>query len=217
MNLKLKTLFTLLSLSLLLGACADKPPAEEPCNFVMNSNQRRVSWAQMPIRFYADTSLSDQQFFETKAAMEVWNKEFNRPVFELIGLTRELPPPLFHTDGRVVADGYNGIYVMPGENFENTREKNEQARTSISFRGDYIYESDVLIDASEKFYYQDQEIRSSTQSVHYKSLLVHELGHVLGLEHIDDEQSVMNPKLQFGEFRISISPEDFESLACEYQ
>ncbi len=217
MKSKIRTLLTLLSLSMILGACAEQPPAEESCNFVMNSNQRRVSWALMPIRFYADTSISDEQFFAIKEAMKVWNDEFNRPVFELVGLTQQLPAPLFHSDGRVVADGYNGIYVMPAENFENSRTKNEQARTSISFRGDYIYESDILIDASEKFYYENQEIRSSTQMVHFKSLIVHELGHALGLEHIDEDESVMNPKLQFGQYRTTISERDFESLACEYQ
>lgn len=207
----------LIALLMVISGCADQPPAEESCNFVMNSYHRRVSWAQMPVRFYADSSISDQQFQNIKAAMEVWNDLFDQPVFELIGLTHELPAPQFQLDGRVVPDGYNGIYILDGANFENTGGRNEQARTSISFRGDFIYEADLLVDGSESFYYENREIRSSSGQVHFKSLIVHELGHALGLEHIGDPQSVMYPKLQFGQYRIDISQQDVQSLACEYQ
>lgn len=207
-----------LGLALISISCAEKPAAEEPCNFVQNSFGQRVSWARMPIQFYVDDSLSDQQYYGLERAMQVWNDYFDRPVFSLIGRTTHLPDPKFNGQGRVVPDGYNGVYIVDGSYFQNTSTKDEQARTSISYRGDMIYEADILIDATERFYYEKQEIRSSQRKINFESLLVHELGHVLGLEHIEDAAgSVMHPKLQFGEYRVDITDADYESLACEYQ
>lgn len=200
--------------------CADQPSPEEPCNFVTNQYSRRVSWARMPVQFYVDSQVSDQQRDAIIEAMEVWNNAFDRPVFQYIGrvLPGELPPPALNADGRVIPDGYNGIYVVDKDVFENTASKDEQARTSISFRGDFIYEADILIDASEQFYFEDRELQSSAARIHFKSLMIHELGHVLGLEHIEENNdSVMNPTLQFGELRQDIAPIDFQSLSCEYQ
>lgn len=208
-------------LLILLTGCGDQPPAEEPCNFVQNKASRRVSWAQTPIRFYADDSISNVQFHDIREAMEVWNKLFDRPVFELIGRTNQLPDPVLGDDGRMAPDSFNGIYVVDASAFENTSQRDEQARTSISFRGDFIYEADILIDASENLHFEDptevNQKRFSGAKIHFKSLMVHELGHVLGLDHIDDvEGSVMDSRLEQGEFRVEIAEVDAASLACEY-
>ena len=210
-------IWIVLAVTLVAGGCGQQPPPEESCNFVQNQFGRRVSWARMPIQFYTDQSISDKQHHEIIAAMKVWNDHFDRPVFELIGRTSDLAPPKMDGEGKVVSDGYNGIYMADPNLFENSSKKDEQARTSISFRGDFIFESDILIDSSESFFYEDFEVRSSTGKVHFKSLMIHELGHALGLGHIEGVPSVMDPKLQFGQHRIEITEADFESLSCEYQ
>ena len=207
---------------LLFTACSNPPPAEDSCNFVQNSFKRRVSWAKTPVKFYADKSITDEQYAGILAAMKVWNDEFDTPVFELIGRTGDskgLPAPKLRGDGRVVADGYNGIYRVEKSVFENTNQKDEQARTSISYRGDFIYEADILIDGSEQFYYQDLALQSGEGKVQFKSLMIHELGHVLGLGHVEiaGVESVMYPKLQFGQYRGQLGDIDKDSLACEYK
>lgn len=217
--------------TMVLCGCADQPPAEEACNFVQNRMNRRVSWARMPIVFYADSNITAQQETEIREAMAIWNDLFKpNKVFELVGRSKQLPQPVMN-NGEVIPDGYNGIYIANKDIFENSNVKDEQARTSISFRGDFIYESDILIDESESFFYANNEIKSSEGKISFKSLIVHELGHVLGLEHIEEQgyalsaksdanvlvPSVMNPKLQNGEYRVDITDKDFDSLACEYQ
>ncbi len=227
---------------LLLTACPNPPPAEESCNFVQNSFQRRVSWAKLPVKFYIHKGSfagpnEDDYYIAIKEAMDVWNAKFDQPVLELLGRTddEKLKPARLNDQGRVIADGYNAIYRVDRDVFENTSVKDEQARTSISFRGDYIYEADVLIDASERFYFEDVAIQASEARVQFKSLMIHEFGHVLGLGHIEDPSvdSVMYPKLQFGEMRpapittqsadgtevsrLELPEIDFESMSCEYQ
>lgn len=226
-----------------LAACQNPPPAEDSCNFVQNSFQRRVSWARLPVRFYLDKSSfapddqekADIYYNAVKEAMDVWNAQFEQPVLELIGRTDDLPDPRLNESGRVIADGYNGIYRVERSVFENTNVKDEQARTSISFRGDFIYEADILIDASESFYFEDRALDPSQGLIQFKSLLIHEFGHALGLGHVDDPSvgSVMYPKLQFGEMRpaplvtksaegedvtsLELPEIDKESMSCEYQ
>ncbi len=223
-----------------LSACQNPPPAEDSCNFVQNSFNRRVSWARVPVKFYLDKGSfsgenADAYYHAVVEAMDVWNAQFEQPVLELIGRTEDLPAPRLNESGRVIADGYNGIYRVDRAVFENTNVKDEQARTSISFRGDFIYEADVLIDASESFYFDDVSIQATDGMIQFKSLMIHEFGHVLGLGHIEDPGvgSVMYPKLQFGEMRpapivtknaegedvamLELPEIDKDSMSCEYQ
>jgi len=182
---------------MLLAACGKTPPAEESCNFIMNRFNRRVSWAETPIRFYADSSINDNMYRDIIEAMEIWNRQFDRPVFEMIGRTNALPGIRLDTKGETVPDGYNGIYVVSPEIFNNTEDHDEQARTSISYRGDYIYEADILIDASESFFYGSSygySLVDISRKVSFLSLMVHELGHAFGLWHIvlsDAEDYIM--------------------------
>lgn len=214
-------LITLAPLLLMLIACSNPPPAEDSCNFVQNAFSRRVSWARLPIQMYANKNLSDEMVEGIREAMQVWNDELGYTAFELVGNRRTqdlLPDPQVGEDGRTPADGFNMIYLVGPEYFERSQGRDEQARTSINYRGDYIYEADILLDNSEDYYFNDLRLSVNSQQTQFKSLLVHELGHVLGLGHIDiaGVNSVMSSRLQYGELRTELFDVDRESLSCEY-
>lgn len=204
---------------LFIGCGEQQLPSEESCNFVVNSASRRVSWVRMPVRFYVDDSLTFEQLEAIQYAMDVWNEKFDSTVLQVIGITKQLPEPDFALDGKMISDGFNGIYIVDKELFTNNDKTDEQARTNLSFRGDFIFEADILIDGSEDFYIGDEKKPAMEGLLEFKSLMIHELGHVLGLEHIEDGPSnpVMQPRLRYGEVRHELSDADVESLACEYQ
>ena len=52
--------------------------------------------------------------------------------------------------------------------------------------------------------------------VHFKSLIIHELGHALGLDHNEEQGSVMNSSLASGVIRAEVGMQDTSSLKCEY-
>ncbi|MCJ8276877.1 MAG: hypothetical protein MJK18_08550, partial [Bdellovibrionales bacterium] len=159
-----------------LGCGNQNLPAEESCNFVVNKANRRVSWVRMPVQMYADDSLSWEQVEAVEYAMEVWNRQFDRDVLQLIGRTDQLPVPKLNSEGKVISDSYNGIYVVDQSVFVNSEGRDEQARASLSFRGDYIFEADILIDASEDFYIAEDENDRQDGKVEFISLMIHELG-----------------------------------------
>ncbi len=90
----------------------------------------------------------------------------------------------------------------------------EQARTSVYWVGDQIREADIRINAKNFTFYS--ETPSGYRDVHLQSLLIHELGHVLGLRHKDDTASVMATYLASQTLRINLSDADKENVNCEY-
>ena len=60
------------------------------------------------------------------------------------------------------------------------------------------------------------ETPAGNRDVHLESLLIHELGHVLGLKHKDSGDSVMATYLSSLTMRNDIPEKDIDDLKCEY-
>ncbi|MBX9767453.1 MAG: matrixin family metalloprotease [Bdellovibrionales bacterium] len=200
-----------------LVACGTKLEPEEPCNFVQNSQGQRVSWkGARPIPLYIHESVPPEYHSAIVRAMANWETSVGEPLFRIVGFkTGEVAPK---------RDDTNVIYWM--NSWQEDR-ANEQARTTIYWVGDEIQEADVYVnDKNFEFFSGDMArcVSSNTTScnipsrqVDFESLLVHEFGHVLGLQHNDAHPSVMATYLRPEQTRRKIESEDVGSLKCEYK
>ncbi|MBX7232516.1 MAG: matrixin family metalloprotease [Bdellovibrionales bacterium] len=203
----------LLGTTFWLSSCSRKLSPEPSCNFVQSEELMRVSWKyKIPIHIYGHSSLPLDKYPQMESiireAIDSWNQIFSkgRPLFQMES---------FRVDGSSVPskDGYSMIYWL--KDWDESR-LNEQARTTIYWSGAQIFEADIRINAKEninKFYIGEDE---NFDGVDFKSLMIHELGHVLGLAHTDTLNSVMNVSLSDGLNRRQISSSDKDSLHCEY-
>lgn len=199
----IKTLF-FAYLVLILASCA-KPKAQKDCGYVQNVYGERVSWKNtVPVRMYFHTSVPAQ--FETaiRSAAESWNRAFGRTIL-IIESTRV-------GGGGPTRDNKNVIYFL---NTWEADRASEQARTSLYWVGDQIQEADVRVNAQNyQFYATGTAVTVSAVSI--EALLLHELGHVIGLRHNDASPSVMATYLKANQDRTQLQEADMASLQCEY-
>lgn len=192
-----------------LSACA--PKSQDDCGFVQNVYGERISWkGQIPVVLQLHESYPDEHIGALRAAIETWNRTGGRTLFQLEERDRA-------GGTAAVRDRRNVI------SFSSTWEPDrlsEQARTSVHWVGDQIQEADIKVNAASKpnkepvfvFYWDNP----TSPAVNLEALLLHELGHVLGLKHKDKDQSVMATYLASNDDRTQLAETDQRSLQCEY-
>lgn len=193
----------LLSTALFVQACA--PKAQEDCGFVQNSYGERVSWKdQGPVTMYIHESVPNEFIPAIVSAADTWERNAGHKLFNIVTtkVGGDLAP---HKDGR------NIIYFM--STWEANR-STEQARTNLYWVGDQISEGDIRVNAKDFDFYWNSN-RSSLK-VNIEALILHELGHVLGLKHKDAGGSVMATYLPSGADRVALASTDVSDLKCEY-
>jgi len=200
-----RSLLALLALSsLALVACQPKLTPEEDCNFVMSSEIQRVSWkANLPVKMYISPEVPIELRQAVRIAASKWNLEIGKEALLI-----------YEDDNTPTKSIKDGINIISWETSWNVNRPSEQARTTITWRGDTINEADILVNAKNHQFSAFGEINPS--KIDFTALMVHELGHVLGLQHVTGEPSVMNPTLALNTARIDIESVDADSLKCEY-
>ena len=213
----IKRLVLLVVVGTFIQGCGKVTP-ETPCNFVQNSEKQRVSWASanLPVKIYVHDSVPEQYHADIELAAKHWNDKSSVPLLQIVS---------FNAGGSAVPkrDGFNVVTWL--DTWDSDR-SSEQARTTINWSKSKIYEADIKVN-NQDFNYatQDEELEGAV--VDFTSLMVHEFGHVLGLTHNHDDDSVMKPKLGFSQRRgytidennnivTEIKPVDVNSLTCEY-
>lgn len=192
-----------------IQACA--PKAQEDCGFVQNVYGERVSWkAQTPVTFYLHESVPQEYVGAIEAAANVWNDAIGRRVLNIVTNQRVSGPINPQRDDK------NVIYYF--STWEADK-RSEQARTSIYSIGDQIKEADMRLNALNFKYYWNQPGMASVgaaNAVNIEALVIHELGHALGLKHKDVNSSVMATYLANNTDRVRIADTDRAALQCEY-
>ncbi|MFN3454492.1 MAG: matrixin family metalloprotease [Pseudobdellovibrio sp.] len=204
-----------LILCLVVHSCA--PKKSNDCGFVQNVYGERIRWkTQFPIPIYVNSSMPDELKPAVHRAAATWESALGQKVFDII----EESSSSSNSAGR---DRKNGIYFLP--EWESDR-KSEQGRTSVYRAGDEIIEADISINSANFVYYgnnqtKDPVLVNKNKSTAYgfysfESLILHELGHLLGLKHREDGGTVMATYLASGVDRIELASNDIADVRCGY-
>lgn len=200
-----------------LSSCA--PKAQNDCGFVQNIYGQRISWkSQGTIKLIIHNSIPVELRAGITRAAATWERQIGRKVFEISEDSTLL-------SGAPSRDHKNGIYFL--SEWESDR-KSEQGRTSVYWAGDQIQEADIRINAADFSYYDlnPQQLigsynlkksgQSSRDGYSFEALILHEMGHMLGLKHRDGS-TVMATHLAAFSDRTQLASIDQQSIQCEYK
>lgn len=201
--------FILVLIAFALQGCA--PKSQDDCGFVQNVYGERISWkGEVPVTMYLHESVPQQYIAAIEAAASTWQDATGKRLVN-INTTERVTGPI-----NPQKDGRNIIYFF---NTWESDKNSEQARTSIYWIGDQIKEADMRINAKNFTYYWNQPGAASTaiaNSVNIEALVIHEMGHVMGLKHKDRDSSVMATYLASNTDRVNVAETDKSALQCEY-
>lgn len=188
-----------------MAAFGPQRSSQESCGFVQNVYGERISWkGQLPIRLSVHESVPTEFYPNIEEAIKGWETSTGRQIFEVVRWGSRGP-------ALPRQDGDNVIYML--DSWEEAK-KTEQARTSVYWVGDQIREADIRLNGKDFAFYSNAA--AAGREVHMTSLVIHELGHVLGLKHEDQGGSVMATYLASNTVRSAISDSDMNSVRCEY-
>ncbi len=193
-----------IALGFMLQACS--PKSQDECGFVQNVYGERISWkADVPVVMHLHKNFPEIFVEAAKAAAETWNTHVGRKIIEI-------QSQRFTGPEQAQKDNLNVIYY--NSTWEADR-PTEQARTSVYWIGDLIKEADIRVNAKDFKFYSDKA--ENANQINIEALLIHEMGHVLGLKHKDQGSSVMATYLASNTNRVDLAETDKDSLKCEYR
>ena len=200
----------------LLSSCSPKP--QNDCGFVQNVYGQRISWkSHSPLKLYISASVPQNLRPAIYRAAATWETQLGRKVFDISEDSTQANP--FPS-----RDQKNAIYFL--KDWESDK-LSEQGRTSVYWAGDEIQEADIRINAADFSYYdQNPQLltgsarlvsqgRTATDGYSFEALMLHEMGHFLGLKHREGS-SVMATHLSAFANRTQLSGADQQAISCEY-
>ncbi len=179
--------------------------AESDCGFIQNAYGQRVSWKKnIPVTLQLHKDYPPQYEDILKKAAHHWDESAGMTLFRFVR-TENLLPEVAKKDTQ------NTVHWQQEW---SESQKNMQGLTNLYWKGTQIYESDVAI--NNKYFNFFLENPTTPYDVHLESLLIHELGHVLGLKHRSTVPSVMWSVLNGAIKRDTLTTADRETIKCEY-
>lgn len=185
----------LLLLALCLPACARELKPDEKCGFLLNNGQR-ISWGERKIYIYITKSVPANFHDAIRSAVRTMNSAIDGAIILQESTMQE------NAYGDVVNSICYGCKELGPL---------EQAQALLRWTGAYMLEADVVLGTRFKL-----SATPSLNEIDAESLVLHELGHAVGLDHSDERNSIMYPTLFYGEIRRGLSEKDLKNLRCGY-
>jgi len=176
--------------------------AQDDCGFVQNSFGQRVSWKQsLPIKIYLSLDFSAESEASLREAAKRWEDIVARTLF------------VFERGNQPVGTTRDYRNSISFENVWGDMDRRLQAVTALSWYNSQMTEADLRINSQHFNFYTDKP--QTSDGVHLTSLFVHELGHILGLKHLQGG-SVMTEVLDYLLKRDLPTTQDRADIKCEY-
>lgn len=190
------------------------------------SNQSLKSWnmTDFPLTVYVPVEMNAYRVSIENSA-STWEAAFGRKVFNFVFDNNAYPNTQWTGTCQSMQDSYFGLFKNLNWNIANDCSSNSNgfvdnqvlAFTGTKTQGKIIH-ADVLFNF-RYFNFGDVETVSDSQLVDFESVLTHELGHFLGLNHVEtvtDASSIMNPTIKKGQSKRYLSNGDVARLRQLY-
>lgn len=211
-----------LSFVFCLGCLESLQLTPEPsCNFSQVAKQRR-SWAgRVPVDVFVEQGISSSNLGILTKAVASIEGALGKRLFNLVsGVVLEAKwKEQWVRRGILPRDGKTSIYWMSEW---SPFFRGRQANTRLILSGLRIVEADLLMNQAYYDFFLISTpcltFNSQSKCFDLQALYTHELLHILGLLHITDPTSVMQPQLPSGAQpqRRQLSSLDIQNLRCEY-
>ena len=194
------------------------------CRFFLKNNLgHNLSQIGFPVILWLHPDIPEKYIESFYAAAQVWEDRFNIDFFNFRRLEDESPSLfhllmsrfLFNEPVKPLGNGRSVIYWDVNWDDDDRKLDSILARFFPRNLGYWIIESDIHINAKHYRYYTNVDMANDKVeegSYHLESTIIHELGHVLGLDDNDNIASVMGPV----RIREQIEEFDYRNIMCEY-
>jgi hypothetical protein len=159
-------------------------------------------WKQFPLVFYIDKSVPKEAAGAIKRAGESWNQSVGFTLLKFSNIKSKSPSP---------RDGHNVIYW---DRIKPTKNTGGLAFTQTAWLELFYIEADIYIFAKGRGISFLGEPKHSYDP-DLESIMVHEFGHVFGLEHVSTGVMVSISPLSVNERRIDANAID--AVRCLYK